>query len=77
MTPPVPARITIEFHSADGQPGWTADARPAGRPHELSPAPVFAAISSEPRHAETTPPVYDAGDCTCHDDFCGLDHDND
>jgi hypothetical protein len=76
MTPPVPARITIEIHPADGQAAWAASARVDDEPGRGS-APVFAATASEPRLEERTPPEYDAGDCTCHGDWCGRDHDND
>jgi hypothetical protein len=74
MQSPIPTRITIDFTAdANLANGWIVGHVPdgAGRLELVRP------IAGEPREQAPTPPAYDAGDCTCPDFWCPVDHAND
>ncbi len=75
MTPPVPTRITIELHPADGAGTWTA--RASGEQAASGEPGIVVAVTAEPRHAAVSPEPYEAEECTCHEGLCGRDHDDD
>jgi hypothetical protein len=73
MQAPIPARITIDF-TPDANPanGWIVG-RVTGGSGRLE---LVRPIVAEPREELPTPPGYDAGDCTCPDFWCPVDHAN-